>query len=561
MAASPLSRLWRRFVADPEARLLDLVVLAVCAVALYHGLRATAGLSWPPDVDLYRDMGAAQSILDGHPLADPLYRDQWLWYNPLVPTLIAGVAALFGAPVHLVATHLGAYANLLAPLCFYLLATRLFGRRVGAAAALCLVLLPAGRFPAWASASYSPWLFPNTLVQALFYLGLLALLGALRRPSPLRFAGFGALLGLTFLGHTAPALLLGICGLGATLWTLLRPGPGPRAPRLRPLLGGLALALGVALLVSAPYSGVLLFHHGLEVQNPEPSRWIWAVLDLQHLGAFLRANLTPSLGLCAAGLLLLPWRRPGLALLGLWLLGAGAFLGYSYLWQHWTAAGREAPVLVPGHHFLLYLKALEKLLAGLALAGAAALLGRGLAALLRRPALRSRLELGVLLALLGLTATLSYPIFRSREAFTTERLKAKILRPSDARMDLFRWILAETEPTDVFLADDHDSLHLISPAGRKVVAMLPTFSNPFAPWKERHELRHQLFSMLSLRRKEPFFALARQVNLSYVLLEGPQAMVVYGSWMGSLERVQKAGKLNVFKLIYPKDTVAESNER
>ena len=52
------------------------------AVALFHGLRATHGLRWPPDNDAYRDIALGQIILDGDYPADYLFDDEWLWYNP-----------------------------------------------------------------------------------------------------------------------------------------------------------------------------------------------------------------------------------------------------------------------------------------------------------------------------------------------------------------------------------------------------------------------------------------------------------------------------------------------
>jgi hypothetical protein len=72
--------------------------LLLCGPAFVVGLDATRGLAWPPDTDLYRDIAQAQTMADGALLADPFYRDETLWYNPLVPGLVAALAGLSGQP-------------------------------------------------------------------------------------------------------------------------------------------------------------------------------------------------------------------------------------------------------------------------------------------------------------------------------------------------------------------------------------------------------------------------------------------------------------------------------
>ena len=542
--------------------LLHGAALGVCLVALLYGVGAVAGLNWPPDVDLYRDIGFAQSMLDGRPLSDPLYLGEWLWYNPLVPALIALASLVSGAPAHVAATQLGPWLNLLAPLGFYLLTRRLLGGKVALAALVAFLFVPVGRFPAWASATYSPWLFPGAAVQGLFYLGLLATLFALRTGRRRHALLAGATLGLTFLGHTAPAVLLG--GLSVVLWT----AHGLRTKQLCPALGRLGLSLAAAFVVSLPYSGPVLLVYHLDVVNPEPLRWVWQQLALQNLDAFLGANLYPATGLVVAGAVGLWWRRrrdtedhgvstgaPVVTVLVGWIVLCGGLVAYGFVWQWLTRQQIEAPVLLPAHHFLLYLKAAELMLVGLGLVT----LARAAAAVADKasPRRRALVRNGLYALTLAVTAGISYPIFATREAFVGQRLKAKLLRPSDEVMGLFRWIRTETDPDDVFLADDHYSLHLLSPAGRKVVAMLPFFSNPFAPWKARHKYRHELFSALQLRRNKKFLSLARQTDLDYVLLKGSAAMRVFGSFPNLLERKKKAGNLHLFKVTYPTPPTAE----
>jgi len=99
-----------------------LVFVLLLATAFSVGFRTTRGLNWPGadwggvGIDLYRDISSAQTILNEGYGPDPTYRGERNWYNPLTPSVSAVVSRLSGAPVHVVVTRLGTYANLLAPL-------------------------------------------------------------------------------------------------------------------------------------------------------------------------------------------------------------------------------------------------------------------------------------------------------------------------------------------------------------------------------------------------------------------------------------------------------------
>ena len=107
---------------------LDLIFALMCALALIPAVHTTGDLIWPHDTALYRDLAIAQSMQDGPYLADPVYLGEMLWYNPLVPTLVAGISWLTHLPIPLVDTRSGAYLNLLVLLAFYILVISFFDR-------------------------------------------------------------------------------------------------------------------------------------------------------------------------------------------------------------------------------------------------------------------------------------------------------------------------------------------------------------------------------------------------------------------------------------------------
>ena len=167
------------------------VLVAACTAAAIQGVRATRGLRWPGDPDFARDIASAEAMAAGHPLSDPFYRGEWAWYNPLVPSLVAGVATTTGQPIPLIYARLGAYLNLAAPLAFFALVAAWWGRLVGLAAVLAFLFFIPGRDPGWLAATYSPWLLPMHVGQGFAYLALIAVAAAWREESALRVRDCG----------------------------------------------------------------------------------------------------------------------------------------------------------------------------------------------------------------------------------------------------------------------------------------------------------------------------------------------------------------------------------
>ena len=104
----------------PLARHLPLFVLLAACLGL--GVSRTAGLAWPHDADLYRNMAQAQTMVDGDWFADPFYRGEKAWYNPLTPAVIAVLHRITGIAIPRLYAQAGAVFNLAVPAAFYVLA-------------------------------------------------------------------------------------------------------------------------------------------------------------------------------------------------------------------------------------------------------------------------------------------------------------------------------------------------------------------------------------------------------------------------------------------------------
>jgi hypothetical protein len=170
--------------------------------------------------------------------------------------------------------HGGPWLNLLAPLMFYLLAVRLAGRRAALGGLTLYLFFITGQEHSWAAATYSPWLFSDNFSEGLFFSAAFAVLSADQRPGTARAAIAGALMGVTFLAHTAPALILAImtCALWYRRWRML-------------LVSG-----GAALLCALPFLGVIALHYHFHVMHAAPLVYQYARVSKEGFVETLRHN-------------------------------------------------------------------------------------------------------------------------------------------------------------------------------------------------------------------------------------------------------------------------------
>jgi hypothetical protein len=483
--------------------LFDIPVLSLCAVALFYGIRATGDLTVPSDVDHYRDIGLAQTILDHRYGEDHLYQGETIWYNPLLSIIIANVSRLTGVEPVILAARGGAYFNLLAPIAFYALVTFLFDRRVALAstAAFLFAIIPPGT-PSLASASYSPSVFGENLVQALFYFSLLAYAKALESRRLWWYIAVGVLLGITFLGQTAPAVILGVIIVTTSVKNWIeeaRSGSNKRS--FFRGLGRLGLIILIAFVVSLPLTFSILGRYHLRILNSAPSNWMYPPLSLANIGSFTRENLSWFTVIAAVGLVALileRTNRPRRSLLLPWLTVCFVELSLNFIQQPHLHL-----MFVPAYHFLFYLKAIENMLFGVGLVFVCRWLSRDIASTVF-PAMsgssRLAFQLETLLILTGVVFFLAVvlPAYGSRWDFTGARERSKYQARS-VDMDAYHWILSHAQPEDVFFSVGGNlDLTVVAPAARKVVVTsIPEFSNPYVSYTQRFEAATLMWNELT----------------------------------------------------------------
>jgi hypothetical protein len=457
--------------ADPTApRRADVVCDAVAAafiiLALLAARHATADLPGAHDPDHFRDIAQAQTVRDGHFLSDPYYRGEWAWYNPLLAWTLALGSSATRTTVEEFHVHGGPWLNLLAPLMFYLLAVRLTGRRAALGGLTLYLFFITGQEHSWAAATYSPWLFSDNFSEGLFFSAALAVLWTEERPGTTRAAIAGALMGVTFLAHTAPALILAImaCALWYRRWRML-------------LVSG-----GAALLCASPFLGVIALHYHFHVVHAAPLVYQYAPVSTEGFVATVRHN-----GWLIAA-----------ALAGLWIVRSRFLATWIVVAFAMTLYALAPPTpLLPAFHFWLYVTAALAVLAGALLAFLA-----------RNTYLFA--ALAVILVAWHWNAYVTRPDFQAGRFLSARRNADHIAAAAFLR--------TVAQPDDVVLGNDGVVRLIIGVAGRKTVAPDPLFANPYVEYESRRADRDRLLTAVEQGDLAAFRPLASQRDISVAVM-------------------------------------------
>jgi hypothetical protein len=524
---------WRHVVA---AALLT----AVCyQPAVRIAVGSIGGVSEPFDLDQFRDIAAAQAAADGRYLADPFYAGETIWYNPLLPWTVAAVSGLRSVNVATTYVQAGPFLNLLAPVAMFVMVTMLFGPWPAVLAVVSLLYLAPHDDPTWANPSYSPWLFVSTFTVGLFCLALTVTWVAIRRDTAVFWCAAGVALGVVFMAHTAPALVLGLVLLANIAAADADGTSRPRMPRVLVL----SIVFGAALITSAPLLWSIVGRYGLHTVNPAPAEWRWPELD--NVSFLLRRFVTFSVLVSAIGLITMVRRlrvSVEARLMIAWVAAALALFTYGAVAR--SIGSRLLPSLpVPGFHFFFYLRVAGHVLVGI---GAWEILTTGArAARLNIRSIAAAPSAAALIAVAG--AALGWPAYRDGRPFTAENAAARRATFLQFDSGLTSRLRSETPPGAVVLASADYSLIDVAPSGRSVVAVPAPFSNPYVAFEPRARDMDRLLASLMARDHQTFAALARARGVTHVVL-GPVELFTFdqGEAFSAVQELSRQGRFGLF---------------
>jgi len=444
------------------------VVAALLLVCAVKGAWLTAGVVVPPDADTVRDLGFIQGVRDGNWFHDPATGGAWRWYPPLLHDLAALITGTLRLKLFDTWLHAGAVLNLLTPLSFYWMNRRLIGPWPAAVATVLLVLFDGLLLPSDAVTGYTPWTLTPALAWPIFFVSVRLIATAVERGTIAGAVMAGSCIGVLFLAHTVPGILL--AGMTAVTAAVVQ------GPRWRTLTW-LACAAVVALIWAAPFLLPLLIAYRLHIANVVPGSWVHPVMSEP-------LTLVPNLLGVAAMIWLGTQRiwlrlpRGTIALFAAWILLCVIPLG-----RHYACDGRTdgacVVFLVAVHHYLAYLQPVWASLIGLA--GVSVTNGR-----------ISTAPLYLVIAACGVAAIL---FVLDPEDQSLRRIGS--IHPERVLdRGAYDWILANTRPDDLFVtelppnpADMGPGAATVIAAGRRLVAPPEMHSNPYVAWEPRNAQR------------------------------------------------------------------------
>jgi hypothetical protein len=495
--------------------------VAACAVMLglacIRCYTAAKDIHWFLDPDYYRDMSGVLQNLHGGFGKDPNYLGAWLWYNPLLTGIETIIVRITGLPLNVVFAQAGVWLNLLAPITFTLMLATLFDWRVAAAGLLSFLFLASGNHYTYVAATYSPWLYPGSFTQAIFYLNVIFCYKAFTTQRYSWFLCLGAMLGISFLGHTAPTVLIILIMMILQTGNLVKSLRGKDySASKRYVLQGLAAFLPF-ILFSLPLTYFIVGKYQLKFINRIPFEYVDELLIFRNLPALFRMNFSVALVISLVGAV---WfyrnnKQP---------VSRKIFLAWPllaiFLFVYSTAVSSldrnyniHLPGTVPAFHYFFYLKAAQSVFFGFGLVFLLDFLIGYMKALRPEP-IRSRI---IILAIL-LYAIIYYPFYRNRQDFVYFRTQNLLQDKETDKIATYNYILNNIPQNKVVLCEENTSIFPVMATARKMVSSGITYSNPYVDFTQRENARRSMLAYLKTGQPAAAKNLFDDYQVSYVLL-------------------------------------------
>ena len=490
------------------------LMLALAFIQCYN---AANGIHWFFDPDYYRDMSCVQENLYGHFGQDPNYLNNYLWYNPLLTGVETIIVKISGLPLNLAFAKAGVYLNILAPITFTLMLVTLFDWRIAIAGLLSYLFLASGNHYTFDAATYSPWLYPGSFTQAIFYGNVIFCYKAFTTQKFYWFPILGATLGISFLGHTAPTLLIILIMVILQTGNILKSFREKDYAAIRKYFLQGAVVLILFILFSMPLLYFIVGKYHLKFINRMPFEFVEDLFIFRNLPALFRMNLSIALVIAVIGVvwffrnnrqpvsrkIILAW--PVLAILLFIYSTAVSSLDRNY--------NIHLPGTVPAFHYFFYLKAAQSVFFGF-----------GLVFLLqyvfsRIKALRSpQLKDGLLALTILLCAVVYYPFYRNRQDFVFYRTQNLLMDKDTDKIQTYDYILKNIPQDKVILCEETTSIFPVMATARKMVSNGITYSNPYVDFWQRENARNSMLSYLKSGQPSSAKKLFDDYQVSFILL-------------------------------------------
>ena len=494
-------------------------------IAFFQAYKATAGLTWYCNGDFNRDLAFAQGFLNEGFGKDPNFTGHFIWYNPLLTTIEALISRATGVPLHIVLARAGVYLDLLSPVFFFLMMLRLAGWKIALAGVASYIFLASGMLPPFYTATYSAWAFPNCFIQFVFFFNIILVYKAYLTGQLKWFLLLGFSLGISFLGHAAPTVLILLVMSwmhGKRMYQAVRSG---EYPLLRTYFFQGVVAFLPFFFVSLPFLYYIIGKYHLHPVNRAPFEFVDSIFIWRNWRDMLRQNVSIFLLVSGIGYIwfLRQERNPLVRqIVQSWLVMAlGMYLYSSVLVGLDRHFGILLPLTVPSFHYFVYLKALQSVFFGY---GFLFLAGWGIDLCRRKifAGVATKIfpfaDLGYILLLLMVVGAW-LPHYVRRPDFLQLRGVALTFSADTARIGTYQFILDNIPEEKVILCGEHASVFPVMTTARKMVSVGITYANPYLEFARRETDRNDMMHFLEKGSPSRAESLLDDYKVNYVLIE------------------------------------------
>jgi hypothetical protein len=505
-----------------------LAFIGILAIAFFQCYRVSHDLIWPSDVDHYRDMAYVQGNLYGDFGKDPNFVGRYMWYNPLLALIETAIVKISGLPINVVFARVGVYLNLFGPVAFMFMMLLIGGARVTLASLLSFLFLASGQLPFYYAPTYSPWVLPVSFSQFFFYLNIILCYKAFTSQKNIWFFILGTMIGISFLAHTAPAIMIILVMFFIQYPKIFSSLRSKDYFSLRKYLVQSIITLVPFLIASLPLTYYIVGKYHMHYLNRQPSEYVDTIFLMRNFLGMIKSNLSISFIIAAIGFVWFyrNFRQPLLRKIIFAWLFASVFM-YLYSTAVATLDNRfdiHLPGAVPSFHFFYYLKALQSVFFGFGFVAISAPIIKWLGKLLpQRSESQTKSAADILfVASVFLCAIVYFPFYENRFDFVHNREESIIKANEKDKIEVYNYIMKNIPRDKVILAgDDTTSVFPVMSTARKMVCMYGTFSNPYFEWNDR---QNDWITMVNfLKKNEPptteRLGLFNKYQVNFVLLK------------------------------------------
>ena len=498
------------------------VMLVLAFIQCY---RTVHDLHWAYEPDFDRDIGYIRNVLNGRFGMDPNLAGEYMWYNPLLYMTESLAVKITGLPVNIVVARAGAFINLVSPVAFFVVLVKLFDYKIALAALLSFLFLASGNLPCWGAATYSPWLLADNFVQFIFYINLYLCYKAFTTQRMLWFAILGAFIGIGFLGHAAPTIIIILILIFLQAQNIYKAVREKRYPAIGTYVVQ-GIFTGIPFIIfSFPFLYFIWGKYHMHFVNRIILECAPGIFARKESLTLIKLNITPAGVISVIGLVWF-YKNYHTAVIRKIILYWFYITLFMYLYEAILPTANRTlhislPDTIPAMHYFFYLKGVMSVFFGFGLiflANYAIRLTDDFRKGKHKTGFSAKLSDNLVVLFILAYALAYYPIYSNRLDFSGARQQALDKEKEKDNIDVYNYITKNIPLDDVVLCEHGQSLFPVMATGVKMVSVEVYFSNPYISYQKREDDRNDMISYLIRSTPASAVKLFTVYKVNFVLL-------------------------------------------